>query len=66
MNLDIAEPILIEELLEIWTTESEERESAAVSRQRIAEKMAAAIKKFVKSGLVTTVGNATTQTGNMT
>ena len=66
MSLDIAEELFIEELLEIWETEAEETESAEVSRQRIAQKMASAIKKFIKAGVVTTVGSATTQTGKMT
>lgn len=66
MSLDIAEELFIAELLEIWTTESQEMESAEASRQRIAQKMAAAIKKFIKAGVVTTVGSATTQTGNIT
>lgn len=65
MSLDIAEELFIAELLEIWTTESQEMESAENSRKRIAQKMAAAIKKFVKAGVVTTVGSATTQTGNI-
>lgn len=66
MSLDIAEELFITELLEIWETEAEEKESAEQSRQRIAQKMAAAIKKFIKSGVVTTTGTSTTQTGNMT
>ncbi|MBU4536991.1 MAG: hypothetical protein L6264_07285 [Weeksellaceae bacterium] len=66
MSLDIAEDLFITELLEIWETEAEEKESAEQSRQRIAKKMAAAIKKFIKSGVVTTTGTAATQTGNMT
>lgn len=66
MSLDIAEELFIAELLEIWTTESEEKESAEESRQRIAQKMASAIKKFIKAGIVTTTGSATTQTGQMT
>lgn len=66
MSLDIAEELFIEELLEIWETESQEKENAEASRQRIAQKMASAIKKFIKAGVVTTVGSATTQTGQMT
>jgi|GEM_PF-6288197 len=66
MSLEIAEPILIEDLLEIFTTEAEADESPEESRERIAQKMAAAIKKFIKAGIVTTTGSATTQTGQMT
>ena len=66
MSLELAEAVFIEELLEIWTTESQEKESAENSRQRIAQKMAAAIKKFIKAGTVTTTGTATAQTGNIT
>lgn len=66
MSLDIAEELFIEELLEIWTTEAEETESPEASRQRIAQKMAEAIKKFIKQGVVVTIGSATTQTGQMT
>ncbi len=66
MSLDVAEELFVLELLEMWETESKETESAEQSRQRIAKKMAAAIKKFIKSGVVTTVGSATTQTGQMT
>ncbi|OWK99257.1 hypothetical protein AP75_01865 [Kaistella haifensis DSM 19056] len=66
MSLDIAEESFIAELMEIWETESEEKESAEDSRTRIAQKMAAAIKKFIKAGVVTTTGTATTQTGKMT
>lgn len=65
MSLEIAEELFIEELLEIWTAESEEKESAADSRQRIAQKMAAAIKKFIKAGVVNTTGTAAAQTGKM-
>ena len=54
MSLDIAEELFIEELQEIWETEAEETESAEDSRVRIAQKMAAAIKKFIKAGVVTT------------
>lgn len=66
MSLDIAEELFIAELLEIWETEAEETESSEDSRVRIAQKMAAAIKKFIKAGVVTTTGTATTQTGKMT
>ncbi|TDX86172.1 hypothetical protein [Epilithonimonas xixisoli] len=66
MSLDIAEELFIEELLEIWETEAQEKDSAEASRQRVAQKMASAIKKFIKSGVVTTIGSATTQTGQMT
>lgn len=65
MSLETAESTFINELLEIWETESNEKESPADSRNRIATKMAAAIKKFIKAGTVTvtTTGTATTQTG---
>ena len=66
MSLETAEPELIADLLEIWENEAEETESAEESRQRIAQKMAAAIKKFIKAGVVITTGSATTQTGNIT
>lgn len=66
MSLDLAESEFIVELLEIWETESEETESPEESRKRIAQKMAAAIKKFIKQGVVVTNGSATTQTGQMT
>lgn len=66
MSLDVAEPQLIADLLEIWETEAEETESPEASRQRIAQKMAEAIKKFIKQGVVVTNGSATTQTGQMT
>lgn len=66
MSLDTAEPQLIADLLEIWETEAEETESPEASRQRIAQKMAEAIKKFIKQGVVVTNGSATTQTGQMT
>ncbi len=66
MSLDAAEPQLIADLLEIWETEAEETESPEASRQRIAQKMAEAIKKFIKQGVVVTNGSATTQTGQMT
>ena len=66
MSLDTAEPQLIADLLEMWETEAEETESPEASRQRIAQKMAEAIKKFIKQGVVVTNGSATTQTGQMT
>lgn len=66
MSLDAAEPQLIADLLEIWETEAGETESPEASRQRIAQKMAEAIKKFIKQGVVVTNGSATTQTGQMT
>ncbi len=66
MSLDVAEPQLIADLLGIWETEAEETESPEASRQRIAQKMAEAIKKFIKQGVVVTNGSATTQTGQMT
>ena len=66
MSLDAAEPQLIADLLGIWETEAEETESPEASRQRIAQKMAEAIKKFIKQGVVVTNGSATTQTGQMT
>lgn len=66
MSLDSAEPQLIADLLEMWETEAEETESPEASRQRIAQKMAEAIKKFIKQGVVVTIGSATTQTGQMT
>ena len=66
MSLDAAEPQLIADLLEMWETEAEETESPEASRQRIAQKMAEAIKKFIKKGVVVTNGSATTQTGQMT
>lgn len=70
MSLDTAEALFINELLEIWETESEETEDPAASRLRIAQKMAQAIKKFIKSGqvniTVTTTGTASAQTGTGT
>lgn len=66
MSLEIAEPELVADLLEMWETEAEETENPAESRQRIAEKMAAAIKKFIKAGVVNTTGTAAAQTGKMT
>ncbi len=70
MSLEAAEPELITDLLEIMETEANELESPSVSRQRIAEKQAAAIKKFIKAGLVivnvATTGTATAQTGTGT
>lgn len=65
MSLDIAEELFIAELLEIWETEAQEKDSAETSRQRVAQKMASAIKKFIKAGVVTTIGSATTQTGTI-
>ena len=66
MSLEVAEPQLIADLLEMWETEAQETESAEASRLRIAEKMAAAIKKFIKAGIVNTTGTAAAQTGKMT
>lgn len=66
MSLETAEPQLIADLLEMWEIEAEETESPEASRQRIAQKMAAAIKKFIKEGIVNTTGTAAAQTGKMT
>lgn len=70
MSLDIAEELFIDELLEMWETESEETEDPAASRLRMAQKQAAAIKKFIKAGkvnvTVTTTGTATNQAGTGT
>ncbi|MEN4762657.1 MULTISPECIES: hypothetical protein [unclassified Chryseobacterium] len=70
MSLDIAEPILVNALLKIMSDEANEEQSAASSRTRIAEKMASAIKDFVKAGqvnvTVATTGTAAAQTGTGT
>ncbi|WP_234111686.1 hypothetical protein [Chryseobacterium sp. R2A-55] len=66
MSLTDGKPILIQDLLEMFETESNANEKPEDSRQRLAEKMAEAIDKFVRSGLVTTTGTATNQTGNIT
>jgi hypothetical protein len=70
MSLTTAKPILIEAFLEIFTTESDATESPEESRQRIAEKLASAIDKFVRAGSVqvsvTTTGTATAQIGTGT
>ncbi|AZA84788.1 hypothetical protein C1637_18575 [Chryseobacterium lactis] len=67
MSLDTAEPILVNALLQIMKDEANEENSAESSRARIAEKMAGAIKDFVKAGqvkvTVATTGTATAQTG---
>lgn len=66
MSLDSAESEFITDLLEIWESESKQTENPDLSRQRIASKMAIAIKKFIKQGVVVTTGSATTQTGQIT
>lgn len=66
MSLEIAEPKLITDLLEMWENEAQETESSEESRKRIAQKMAAAIKKFVMAGIVNTTGTATAQIGKIT
>lgn len=66
MSLTEGKPVLIDDLLEIFSTEATATESPEESRERIAEKLAAAIDKFVRTGLVTTAGTATAQTGNIT
>ncbi len=70
MSLELAEQLFIDELLEIWETESEATENPAASRLRMAQKQAAAIKKFIKAGIVsvtvTTAGTATAHTGTGT
>lgn len=67
MSLDTAEPVLVNALLQIMKDEANEENSAESSRARIAEKMAGAIKDFVKAGqvkvTVATTGTATAQTG---
>ncbi|MFC3158993.1 hypothetical protein SAMN05443633_107151 [Chryseobacterium arachidis] len=70
MSLDAAEQLFISELTQIMDAESQEENDAQISRQRIAEKMASAIKKFIKAGKVTvtvnTTGTATAQAGTGT
>ncbi|MDM1557053.1 hypothetical protein HX126_21085 [Chryseobacterium indologenes] len=70
MSLEQGKPILKNDLLKIFTKESEETEKPEESRQRIAEEMTEAIYKFVKSGevnvTVTTSGTASAQTGTGT
>ena len=65
MSLINGKPVLIEDLTEIFLTESSKTESPEESRQRIAEKLAAAIDKFIRTGLVVTAGTAAAQTGNI-
>ncbi|SIT25653.1 hypothetical protein SAMN05421786_11548 [Chryseobacterium ureilyticum] len=70
MSLEIGKPILENELLKIFTKESQETEKPEESRHRIAKEMAEAIYKFVKTGevnvTVATSGTATSQTGTGT
>lgn len=63
MPLDKA--TLITDLQAIFDYESEQEESPDQSRVRVAQKMADAIDKYVKTGLVTvnTTGTAAAQTG---
>lgn len=66
MSLTEGKPVLIADLLTIFSAEALVTESPEESRQRIAEKLAAAIDKFVRTGLVITTGSAIAQTGNIT
>lgn len=65
MSLIEAKPILIEDLLHAFEHEAEQKESPEQSRQRLAEKIANSVDKFVRAGEVNvvTVGSSTTQTG---
>lgn len=70
MSLTNGKTVLISDLLEIFTSESKATEKPEESRQRMAENLAAAIDKFVRSGEVNvnvkTTGTATAQTGTGT
>ncbi|AKK74434.1 hypothetical protein OK18_19070 [Chryseobacterium gallinarum] len=70
MSLNTGKPILLNDLLEIFTSEASATEKPEESRQRIANKLADAIDKFVRSGevkvTVATTGTATAQTGTGT
>lgn len=70
MSLNTGKPILINDLLEIFTSEAAATENPAESRQRIAQKLADAIDKFVRTGqvnvTVATTGTAAAQTGTGT
>ncbi|RQO37953.1 hypothetical protein DBR39_13785 [Chryseobacterium sp. KBW03] len=70
MSLTDGKAVLTADLLEIFTSESQATENPAQSRQRIAQNIANAIDKFVRSGNVNvdvkTTGTATAQTGTGT
>lgn len=67
MSLTNGKTVLIADLLEIFTSESQATENPQESRQRMADKFANAIDKFVRSGDVNvevkTTGTASAQTG---
>ncbi|WP_312394739.1 hypothetical protein [Chryseobacterium sp.] len=70
MSLTSAKTQFVIDLVEIFDTESEKKDNPAASRQAIAEKLANAVDKFVRSGdvnvTVATTGTAAAQTGTGT
>ncbi len=70
MSLTNGKTVLIADLLEIFTSESQATENPQESRQRMANNLANAIDKFVRSGEVNvdvkTTGSASAQTGTGT
>lgn len=70
MSLDTGKPTLIADLLDMFNSEAAATENPTESRERIAQKLADAIEKFIKTGLVkvtvATTGTATAQTGTGT
>jgi len=65
MSLTSAKTIFVNDILEIFEFEAQQKDNPGESRKRIAVKLANAIDKFVRAGdvEVTTTGTATTQTG---
>ena len=60
-------PALEAEILQAFEDASLDDNSTPLQRrQLVAQKLAAAVDKFVKTGTVLTTGSATTQTGNIT
>jgi len=70
MSLTTAKTQFISDLLEMFETESQKKDNPSDSRQAIAEKLANAVDKFVRSGdvnvTVATTGTAAAQTGTGT
>ncbi|MEI7486869.1 MAG: hypothetical protein WCJ72_05575 [Chryseobacterium sp.] len=70
MSLTDGKPILINDLLTMFSFEAQANEKPEDSRQRLAEGLANAFEKFEKSGKVSvtvaTTGTATAQTGTGT
>lgn len=65
MSLTTAKMVFVADILEIFEFEAQQKNNPTASRQRIAEKLANAIDKFIREGDVNviTTGTATTQTG---